>query len=95
MGVHTKGGTPAMHEWRPMLGQMLRELVAQRRHEAARRRLEKSAARFARPTKNGDPLEMDSPKAGSGPMSCPSNTANSPASSAAAGSPKRAQKKTV
>ncbi len=26
--VHTKGGTPAMHEWRPMLGQMLRELVA-------------------------------------------------------------------
>ena len=26
--VHTKGGTPAMHEWRPMLGQMLRELTA-------------------------------------------------------------------
>jgi aldehyde:ferredoxin oxidoreductase len=26
--VHTKGGTPAMHEWRPLLGQMLRELVA-------------------------------------------------------------------
>src|SRR3990172_12143613 len=26
--VHTKGGTPAMHEWRPMLGQMLRGLVA-------------------------------------------------------------------
>ncbi|NIO08314.1 MAG: hypothetical protein GTO40_10015 [Deltaproteobacteria bacterium] len=25
--VHTKGGTPAMHEWRPLLGQMLRELV--------------------------------------------------------------------
>ena len=26
--VHTKGGTPAMHEWRPKLGEMLRELVA-------------------------------------------------------------------
>ncbi len=26
--VHTKGGTPAMHEWRPLLGQMLRELTA-------------------------------------------------------------------
>jgi aldehyde:ferredoxin oxidoreductase len=26
--VHTKGGTPAQHEWRPLLGQMLRELVA-------------------------------------------------------------------
>jgi len=26
--VHTKGGTPAQHEWRPMLSQMLRELVA-------------------------------------------------------------------
>jgi len=26
--VHTKGGTPAMHEWRPLLGEMLRELVA-------------------------------------------------------------------
>lgn len=26
--VHTKGGTPAQHEWRPMLGLMLRELVA-------------------------------------------------------------------
>jgi len=26
--VHTKGGTPAMHEWRPRLGEMLRELVA-------------------------------------------------------------------
>jgi aldehyde:ferredoxin oxidoreductase len=26
--VHTKGGTPAQHEWRPLLSQMLRELVA-------------------------------------------------------------------
>src|SRR5581483_6007943 len=26
--VHTKGGTPAQHEWRPMIGNMLRELVA-------------------------------------------------------------------
>jgi len=26
--VHTKGGTPAQHEWRPLLGNMLRELVA-------------------------------------------------------------------
>ncbi|HEX6511692.1 MAG TPA: aldehyde ferredoxin oxidoreductase N-terminal domain-containing protein, partial [Chloroflexota bacterium] len=26
--VHTKGGTPAQHEWRPLLGSMLRELVA-------------------------------------------------------------------
>jgi aldehyde:ferredoxin oxidoreductase len=26
--VHTKGGTPAQHEWRPMLGNMLRELTA-------------------------------------------------------------------
>ena len=26
--VHTKGGTPAMHEWRPLIGQMLRELTA-------------------------------------------------------------------
>jgi aldehyde:ferredoxin oxidoreductase len=26
--VHTKRGTPAMHDWRPHLGQMLRELVA-------------------------------------------------------------------
>ena len=26
--VHTKGGTPAQHEWRPMLSHMLRELVA-------------------------------------------------------------------
>lgn len=26
--VHTKGGTPAMHDWRPHFGQMLRELVA-------------------------------------------------------------------
>ena len=26
--VHTKGGTPAMHEWRPKLGQMLRELTS-------------------------------------------------------------------
>jgi aldehyde:ferredoxin oxidoreductase len=26
--VHTKGGTPAMHEWRPLMGQMLRELTA-------------------------------------------------------------------
>lgn len=26
--VHVKGGTPAMHEWRPKLGEMLRELVA-------------------------------------------------------------------
>ena len=26
--VHTKGGMPAQHEWRPMLSQMLRELVA-------------------------------------------------------------------
>lgn len=26
--VHTKGGTPAMHEWRPKMGEMLRELVA-------------------------------------------------------------------
>ncbi len=26
--VHTKGGTPAQHEWRPMLSQMLRELVS-------------------------------------------------------------------
>ena len=26
-GAH-QGGTPAMHEWRPLLGQMLRELVA-------------------------------------------------------------------
>jgi len=26
--VHTKSGTPAQHEWRPMLGNMLRELVA-------------------------------------------------------------------
>lgn len=25
--VHTKGGTPAQHEWRPLLSQMLRELV--------------------------------------------------------------------
>ncbi len=25
--VHTKGGTPAQHEWRPLIGQMLRELV--------------------------------------------------------------------
>ncbi|MBI4493330.1 MAG: hypothetical protein HY690_11135 [Chloroflexi bacterium] len=25
--VHTKGGTPAQHEWRPLMGQMLRELV--------------------------------------------------------------------
>jgi aldehyde:ferredoxin oxidoreductase len=26
--VHTKGGTPAHHDWRPLIGQMLRELVA-------------------------------------------------------------------
>jgi aldehyde:ferredoxin oxidoreductase len=26
--VHTKGGTPAQHEWRPLIGNMLRELVA-------------------------------------------------------------------
>jgi aldehyde:ferredoxin oxidoreductase len=26
--VHTKGGTPAQHDWRPLIGQMLRELVA-------------------------------------------------------------------
>jgi aldehyde:ferredoxin oxidoreductase len=26
--VHTKGGTPAQHEWRPLISQMLRELVA-------------------------------------------------------------------
>jgi aldehyde:ferredoxin oxidoreductase len=26
--VHTKGGTPAQHEWRPQIGNMLRELVA-------------------------------------------------------------------
>ena len=26
--VHTKGGTPAQHEWRPLLSHMLRELVA-------------------------------------------------------------------
>jgi aldehyde:ferredoxin oxidoreductase len=26
--VHTKKGTPAMHDWRPHFGQMLRELVA-------------------------------------------------------------------
>jgi aldehyde:ferredoxin oxidoreductase len=26
--VHTKGGTPAQHEWRPMIGNMLRELTA-------------------------------------------------------------------
>ncbi len=26
--VHTKGGVPAIHEWRPLIGKMLRELVA-------------------------------------------------------------------
>lgn len=26
--VHTKGGSPAQHEWRPHIGQMLREVVA-------------------------------------------------------------------
>jgi aldehyde:ferredoxin oxidoreductase len=26
--VHTKKGTPAMHDWRPHLGQMLKEIVA-------------------------------------------------------------------
>lgn len=26
--VHTKGGTPAQHEWRPLIGLMLRELVS-------------------------------------------------------------------
>jgi aldehyde:ferredoxin oxidoreductase len=26
--VHTKGGTPAQHDWRPLIGNMLRELVA-------------------------------------------------------------------
>jgi len=85
--VHTKGGTPAMHEWRPMLGQMLRELVA-----SGGMKLQGGGSPKPPPDlryrEDWGPLAADKPMAGRGRMSYLNNTVNSPASSAVVGSPR-------
>ena len=85
--VHTKGGTPAMHEWRPMLGQMLRELVA-----SGGMKLQGGGSPKPPPDlryrEDWGPLAADKPMAGRGRMSYLNNTLNSSASSAVVGSPR-------
>ena len=59
--VHTKGGTPAMHEWRPLLGQMLRELVASGGMKPQGGG-SKNPPPDLRDRENWGPLEMDNPE---------------------------------
>ena len=85
--VHTKGGTPAHAWWRPMLGQMLRELVASGgmnpREAALLNHLPICVTE-----KIGVPRLRTIPMAGRGPMCCLSSIASSPVSLAAVGSPR-------
>ena len=77
-----------MHEWRPMLGQMLRELVASGGMKPQGGGSTKPPPDL-RYSENWGPLAADSPDgwAWSHVLSR-SNIANSPASSAVAGSPR-------
>lgn len=73
--VHTKGGTPAMHEWRPLLGQMLRELVASggmKPQGGAR----SNRLRICAIGRTGGPWRPTNRTAGRGPMCFRNNTAS-------------------
>ena len=92
--VHTKGGTPAMHEWRPLLGQMLRELVASGGMKPQGGG-SKNPPPDLRDKEHGVHWKWTALKVGFGPMLFRNSTDNSPASSAAAGSPRRVTRKTA
>lgn len=53
--VHTKKGTPAMHDWRPRFGQMLSELVANGGMKPQGGRYTEPTAGSEIPAKNGVP----------------------------------------
>jgi hypothetical protein len=84
-----------MHEWRPLLGQMLRELVASGGMKPQGGG-SKNPPPDLRDNEHWGPLEMDNPEGWVwSHVLCPNNTANSPASSAVAGLPRKVTRRMV
>ena len=76
-----------MHEWRPMLGQMLRELVASGGMKPQGGGSTKPPPDL-RYRENWGPFTVDNPDGWAWSTCCPSSIASSPASLAAVGSPR-------